>query len=337
MIKEILLSHGSGGKHSHELIRELFVKYFDNPTLANLNDSASLGICPGELVFTTDSYVVDPIFFPGGDIGKLAVCGTINDLAVTGADPLYMSAGFILEAGLPMTDLEKIVQSMAAEAKKAGIQIVTGDTKVVDKGKADKLFINTSGVGFLRPKSRAMYTRRSIKSGDKIMVNGNIGDHGVAVLSAREQLNVASHVVSDCASLNRLIAKVLNNIDGVRFMRDLTRGGLATILCEVCDDLPYGIEIEEPAIPFREEVKGVCEMLGMEPMYMANEGKFITIVEPGVANKLLSLMQTEKLGQQAAIIGEIVEDHPGKVVMNTEIGGTRFIDMLTGEQLPRIC
>jgi hydrogenase expression/formation protein HypE len=315
----------------------LFLKYFDNPILANMYDSASLGICPGELVFTTDSYVVDPIFFPGGNIGKLSICGTINDLAVAGADPLYMSAGFILEAGLPMPDLENIVQSMAAEAKNAGIQIVTGDTKVVDKGKADKLFINTSGVGFMRYKSREMFPGKTIKAGDKILVNGNIGDHGVAVLAAREQLNIAPHIVSDCASLNKLIAKILNNVDGIRFMRDLTRGGLATILCEVCEDLPFGIQIEEAAIPVREEVRGVCEMLGMEPIYMANEGKFITIIEPGVADKLLSLMYAEKLGQQAAIIGEVVSDHPGSVVMDTEIGGTRFIDMLTGEQLPRIC
>lgn len=322
---------------SHELIKNLFLRHFDNQILSGLSDSAILGVCPGELVFTTDSYVVDPLFFPGGDIGKLAVCGTVNDLAVSGADPVYLSAGFIIEEGMEMETLEKIVKSMADEAHNAGVQIVTGDTKVVNRGKADQLFVNTSGVGFLNPRSYNLSTGEEIKAGDKVIINGYTGDHGIAVLAAREDLNIASQIESDCASLNKLISKITRNINGVRFMRDLTRGGLATVLCEVSKDRYYGIEINESTIPVREEVRGICEMLGMEPIYIANEGKFITIVDCDEAEDLLSLMHSEKLGQHAAIIGEVVDQHPGRVVMNTEIGGTRIIDMLAGEQLPRIC
>jgi len=337
MSEQILLSHGSGGEMSHQLIRDLFVRYFDNELLSGLSDSSVLGVCPGDLVFTTDSYVVDPLFFPGGNIGKLAVCGTVNDLAVSGADPVYLSAGFIIEEGMEMETLEKIVKSMADEAHNAGVQIVTGDTKVVNKGKADQLFINTSGVGFLRRGSFDINSGNEIKAGDKIIINGYTGDHGIAVLAARENLNIHSQIQSDCASLNKLISKIIRNIDGIHFMRDLTRGGLATVLCEISEDKFYGIEIEENHIPVREEVRGVCEMLGMEPIYIANEGKFISVVDPEEADKLLSLMHSEKLGQHAAIIGEVVEEHPGRVIMNTEIGGSRIIDMLTGEQLPRIC
>ena len=337
MSEKILLSHGSGGEMSHKLIKHLFVRYFDNQILAGLSDSAVLGVCPGEPVFTTDSYVVDPLFFPGGDIGKLAVCGTVNDLAVAGANPVYLSAGFIIEEGMEMETLEKIVKSMADEAHNSGVQIVTGDTKVVNKGKADQLFINTSGVGFLNPRSYGVSSGNEIKAGDKIIINGYTGDHGIAVLAAREQLNIASKIESDCASLNKLISKITKNIEGVRFMRDLTRGGLATVLCEISEDRYYGIEVDESSVPVREEVKGVCEMLGMEPIFIANEGKFVTIVDGDEAEKLLSMMHSEKLGQHASIIGEVVDEHPGRVVMNTEIGGTRIIDMLAGEQLPRIC
>lgn len=338
MSDQILLSHGSGGEMSHELIKNLFLRHFDNQILSNLSDSSVLGVCPGDLVFTTDSYVVDPLFFPGGDIGKLAVCGTVNDLAVSGANPVYLSAGFIIEEGLEMEVLEKIVKSMADEAHNAGVQIVTGDTKVVGKGKADQLFINTSGVGFLNPRSYNISSGNEIKKGDKIIINGYTGDHGIAVLAEREHLNIASQKIqSDCASLNKLISKIVRNIYGIRFMRDLTRGGLATVLCEISEARYYGIEIEENSIPVREEVRGICEMLGMEPIYIANEGKFITIVDPDESDELLSLMHTEKLGQHAAIIGEVVDEHPGRVIMKTEIGGTRIIDMLTGEQLPRIC
>lgn len=337
MSEQILLSHGSGGEMSHELIKNLFVRYFDNQILSGLSDSSVLGVCPGDLVFTTDSYVVDPLFFPGGDIGKLAVCGTVNDLAVSGADPVYLSAGFIIEEGMEMEALERIVKSMADEAHNAGVQIVTGDTKVVNKGKVDQLFINTSGVGFLNPRSYDVGSGNEITTGDKVIINGYTGDHGIAVLAAREQLNITSNIQSDCASLNKLISKIVRNIEGVRFMRDLTRGGLATVLCEISKDRYYGIEINENSIPVLEEVRGVCEMLGLEPMYIANEGKFITIVDRDEADELITLMHSEKLGQHAAIIGEIVDEHPGRVIMNTEIGGTRIIDMLTGEQLPRIC
>jgi hydrogenase expression/formation protein HypE len=322
---------------SRQIVQDIFVRHFSNPLLDQLADSSIIGSCPGEMVFTTDSYVVDPVFFPGGDIGKLAVCGTVNDLAVSGARPVYLSAGFIIEEGFPRKDLEQIVQSMAAEAHSAGVQIVTGDTKVVNKGKADKLFINTSGVGYLTPELYDISTGERIKKGDKIVVNGNIGDHGIAVLAAREHLKLSSNIQSDCASLNKLISRILNYSDGVKFMRDLTRGGLATVLCEICEEKDFGVNLQENTIPVREEVRGVCEMLGMDPIHIANEGKFIAVVDPKETDKIMTLMQSEKYGQDAAVIGEVVDDHPGKVVMNTEIGGTRIVDMLTGEQLPRIC
>jgi len=337
MSERVLLSHGSGGEMTRRLIEELFVACFDNDRLRKLSDSSLLGDCNGDALFTTDSYVVDPIFFPGGDIGKLSVCGTVNDLAVAGARPAYLSAGFIIEEGLPMEDLRRVVDSMAQEAKKAGVQIVTGDTKVVNKGKADKIFINTSGVGFLHPHYGAAVNEAGIQKGDKILVNGNLGDHGIAVLSAREELEISSQIRSDCASLNSLIDAILTRVGGVRMMRDLTRGGLATVMCELAGKGNLGIDLQEDYIPVNEQVKGVCEILGLDPLYLANEGKFAAIVDARSADKLLEVMQADPLGKNAQIIGEVVGEHPSRVVMQTRIGGRRIIDMLVGEQLPRIC
>ena len=337
MNERILLSHGSGGDMTRQLIQELFVRHFDNGILRTLSDSAILGACTGEAVFTTDSYVVDPIFFPGGDIGKLAVCGTVNDLAVAGANPAYLSAGFIIEEGITMKDLEEVVASMAREARKAGVQIVTGDTKVVNRGKADKIFINTAGIGYLHPNFRGLTYHESIRPGDRILVNGTLGEHGIAVLAARKELNLSSEILSDCACLNGLIADMLRQVNGIRFMRDLTRGGLATALCEMISNTSHGINLWEKEIPVREEVNGACEMLGFDPVYLANEGKFITVVDEEDSEDLVELMKHDPLGRDAAIIGEIVAKHPGRVEMQTRIGGRRIIEMLTGEQLPRIC
>ncbi|MBS3807002.1 MAG: hydrogenase expression/formation protein HypE [Bacteroidales bacterium] len=337
MSERILLSHGSGGELTHRLIEELFVAHFDNDQLRKLSDSSLLGRRNDEILFTTDSYVVDPIFFPGGDIGKLSVCGTVNDLAVAGAQPAYLSAGFIIEEGFPMEDLRRVVASMAREAKQAGVQIVTGDTKVVNKGKADKIFINTSGVGFLHPHLGSSLNGRGIKEGDKIIVNGHLGEHGLAVLAAREDLQISSQIHSDCASLNGLINKILNQVEGVRMMRDLTRGGLATVMCELAGQANIGIHLEEDDLPAGEQVKGLCEMLGLDPLYLANEGKFVAMVDARSADKMMDVMRADPLGRNARVIGEVVEEHPSRVVMQTRIGGRRIIEMLTGEQLPRIC
>jgi len=322
---------------THRLIEDLFVACFDNDPLRKLSDSSILGRCSGEALFTTDSYVVDPIFFPGGDIGKLSVCGTVNDLAVAGARPAFLSAGFILEEGLLMDDLQRIVESMAQEAKKAGVQIVTGDTKVVNRGKADKIFINTSGVGFLHPHFAGSANGGGVREGDKVIVNGNLGDHGIAVLAAREELEISSQLRSDCASLNTLIDTLLNQVEGVGMMRDLTRGGLATVMCELAGQGNVGIHLEEKDIPTDDQVKGLCEMLGLDPLYLANEGKFVAIVDARSAQHVMDVMHDDPLGKNAKIIGEVVKEHPGRVVMKTQIGGRRIIDMLTGEQLPRIC
>ncbi len=335
--KTISLSHGSGGRLTHELITELFVTHFDNEVLRNQADSALLQVNRENLAFTTDSFVVDPVFFPGGDIGKLAVCGTVNDLAVSGAKPLWLSASFIIEEGFEMDQLEKIVRSMAAEAKVAGIQIVTGDTKVVDHGKCDKVFINTAGIGLLDPERIHISTAEHVKTGDKIIVNGPIGEHGVAILAARESLGFELQIDSDCASLNHLIAKMTDRTGEIHFMRDATRGGLATVLCELASRKKLGIQLDELLIPIREKVKGTCEIFGFDPLYMANEGRVVVVAGAEVADELIRIMQSDPLGKESAIIGEIVPDHPGQVVLQTEVGGKRIIDMLAGEQLPRIC
>jgi len=334
---KILLNHGSGGKMTHELISSLFVKYFDNEILQNQTDSAIINIDSNLLAFTTDSYVVDPVFFPGGNIGKLSVCGTVNDLSVSGAKPLYLSCGFILEEGLLYSELETIVKSMAEEAKKANVKIVTGDTKVVDKGKCDKIFINTSGIGLLEEKRKGISFGIGIKAGDKIIINGTIGDHGTAILCARNSIEYTNSVLSDCAPLNKMIAKVLEGSDKIKFMRDATRGGLATVLCELAEKHDLGIELIEDSIPVQESVRGLCEIFGFDPLYMANEGKVVMIVGNEDAGKVLGILKNDEYGKNAAIIGEITESNNGMVVINTGIGGRRIIDMLAGEQLPRIC
>jgi hydrogenase expression/formation protein HypE len=334
---KVLLGHGSGGKLSHELISSLFVKYFSNPILEKQTDSAILELSSSTVSFTTDSFVVDPIFFPGGDIGKLAVCGTVNDLAVSGAKPLYLSAGFIIEEGFSYNDLESIVRSMAEEAKNAGVSIVTGDTKVVNRGKCDRIFINTAGLGIMNKKFNHIGEGSRIVPGDKIIINGTVGDHGMAVLSSRQELNIKSDIRSDCASLNGLIQRILEVTDGVKFMRDATRGGLATVLAELAQKRNFGITLEESSILVRPKVRAFCELLGFDPLYVANEGKVVIITSSAEALDVLKVMQEHELGQEAVIIGEIVAENSGKAWIKTGIGGKRILDMLAGEQLPRIC
>jgi hydrogenase expression/formation protein HypE len=334
---KVLLGHGSGGKLSHDLISGLFVKYFSNAVLEKQTDSAVLEFQGGHLSFTTDSFVVDPIFFPGGDIGKLAVCGTVNDLAVSGATPLFLSAGFIIEEGFPYSDLETIVKSMAAEAMKAGVSIVTGDTKVVNRGKCDKIFINTAGIGMIKTQNLQIGEGAQIKPGDKILINGSIGDHGMAVLAARQELNIQSDIKSDCASLNGLINNILEASDGVKFMRDATRGGLATVIAELAEKLSMGITLEESELFVQPKVRAFCELLGFDPLYVANEGKVVIVADSNEAEKIAGVMRNHELGKGTRIIGEIVAGYQGKAFINTGIGGKRILDMLAGEQLPRIC
>lgn len=335
--KKILLGHGSGGEMSNALIADLFRKYFSNPILNAATDSAVLRLEDTSISYTTDSYVVDPIFFPGGNIGKLAICGTVNDLAVSGALPKYISCGFIIEEGFSFNELEEIVNSMASEALKAGVTIVTGDTKVVNRGKCDKIFINTSGIGILDEKNRNISYGSNIKPGDKVIVNGTIGDHGIAIIGTRNELGFSSDIKSDCACLNGLIASVLASFDGVRFMRDATRGGLASVLCEIAEKSNAGITLNENLIPIRESVRGMCEVFGFDPLHVANEGKIVMIAAKEEADKIIRTMNSHEYGKDAAIIGEITESSAGKVILKTSVGGNRIVDMLAGEQLPRIC
>ncbi len=331
--RKILLSHGSGGVAMSSLIKELMLDKFDNPTLRRLTDSAVLQ-SSGEknLCFTTDSYVVNPLFFPGGDIGTLAINGTVNDLSVMGAKPLYISCSFILEEGLNMEILDKITTSMAKAARRARIQIVTGDTKVVEKGSADKVFINTSGVGILQ--KNLILSKNRIKPGDKIIINGEIGTHGLAVMSKRE--NFKTNIKSDCAPLWALIESMLS-VGGIKFMRDPTRGGVATVLCEIADNSGFGIKIDEKKLPIHENVSSFSEILGLDPLYIANEGKVIALVTKDKAGSVLSNMKKHTLGKESSIIGEITKENKGKVVLETIIGGERIVDRLVGDQLPRIC
>jgi hydrogenase expression/formation protein HypE len=331
----ILLNHGSGGRLSHDLIKNLFLKRFGSDEL--LTDSALLKEPYHKLAFTTDSYVVDPIFFPGGDIGKLAVCGTVNDLAVSGAKPEYIAASFIIEEGFLLSDLEKIIDSMADEAQKAGVMIVTGDTKVVEKRKCDKIFITTSGIGILDDKYFEISSGRRVKQGDKLIINGPVANHSIAVLGARNQLNFSTPVLSDCASLNHLIKKVLDKCSEIHFMRDLTRGGLATVLNELVEMVNEGIMVDEASIPIEEPVKGLCEILGFDPLYLANEGKVLFVTGERDYLKVLEILHSCPLGMNAKMIGEITGKNKGCVVMTTVIGGERILDMLSGFQLPRIC
>lgn len=348
MNDRILLAHGSGGVLSHELILDVFARHFTNPFLDDLGDAAIVGeLPPGRLALTTDSYVVQPLFFPGGDIGALAVCGTVNDLAVAGAYPLYLTAGFILEEGLPLETLERIVVSMAKTAREAGVAIVAGDTKVVDHGAADGVFINTAGVGVVPP--GVDLSPAHLREGDVLLINGPVGDHGLAVMLQREGMGFGSLLESDTAPLNGLIATLLDAVPGqVRCMRDATRGGLATVLNEwVAPPLSppsggtqgweIGIEIEEDTIPVREEVRAACEFLGLDPLYAANEGKVVIAVAAEATDVALSTLRAHPLGRDAAIIGRVTEDHPGRVVLRTPYGARRIVPMLTGAQLPRIC
>jgi hydrogenase expression/formation protein HypE len=302
-----------------------------------LSDSAVLKIKSENIAFTTDSYVVSPVFFPGGDIGKLAVCGTVNDLSVSGAKPMYLSASFIIEEGFQINDLKRIAQSMAKEAKEAGVLIVTGDTKVVGSGMCDKIFINTTGVGELQEKDTEISSGKNIQSGDKILINGTIADHGMAIMCARENLSIEGNIVSDCASLNSMIKELLESGIRVKFMRDATRGGLATVLNEVSGKQNIGIEINESSILLKESVRGVCEILGYDPLYVANEGKAIIIVDSADEDSALKIMRKHHLGRSSTVIGEITNEHRGTVILNTSIGGRRILNILSGEQLPRIC
>lgn len=335
--KTVLLGHGSGGRLSHDLIKDIFYRFFKNDVLDQQSDSALLHIDTSNIAFTTDSYVVDPVFFKGGNIGKLAVCGTVNDLAVSGAMPKFISAGFIIEEGFPVKDLETIVSSMAEEAKKAGVIIATGDTKVVSKGQCDKIFINTAGIGLLDEKYKAISSGKTIKPGDSILINGSIADHGMTIMAARNFGNFTTDITSDCAPLNHMIREILDAGCRVKFMRDATRGGVATVLCELAEHNNLGVEVNEPDVLIRENVRGICELLGFDPFYVANEGKVIMIVDGADTVKALNIMKQHEFGKEASVIGKIVEEPLGKAVLKTAIGGKRIIDMLAGEQLPRIC
>ncbi|CUS86389.1 hydrogenase expression/formation protein HypE [Candidatus Kryptobacter tengchongensis] len=333
--EKILLGHGSGGKLTSELIKNIFLPAFYNPYLSELGDQAIISINGLKIAFTTDSYVVDPIFFPGGNIGELAINGTVNDLAVGGAKPLFISAGFIIEEGFQISDLCLIVESMKKACERAEVLLVTGDTKVVEKGKGDKIFINTSGIGVIDHDIEI--SPRRVKPGDKILINGPIGLHGIAILSKREGLEFEIEIQSDTAPLNHLVQDILSISKNIHWMRDPTRGGISSALNELAQSAKIGVEIWEPEIPIPEPVKAACEMLGLDPLYVANEGKLIVVVSPEDAEKVLETMQNNPFGKEARIIGEITEEHPGVVLMKTIIGGKRVVDMLAGEQLPRIC
>jgi hydrogenase expression/formation protein HypE len=333
MEDKILLAHGSGGKLMHDLI-ESFMPDLTNPILEKMDDSAVFEVS-GKLAFTTDSYTVNPIFFPGGDIGRLAVCGTINDLSMSGARPLYLSLAFIIEEGLPVSDLRKIVASIKKAAGEAGVKIVTGDTKVVNQGSADKLFINTAGVGIV-PEGIDI-SAANARPGDKIIISGNIGDHGIAVLSKREGLNFQVPVPSDCAPLNKLVADMLAASANIHCLRDPTRGGLATTLNDFAGQSEVGIRIEEDKIPVDRAVLAACELLGLDPLHIANEGKLAAVVAREDADAILANMKQNKYGKNAVIIGEVVAEHPGRVVMKTSLGASCIVDMPVGELLPRIC
>ncbi|MEI7723900.1 MAG: hydrogenase expression/formation protein HypE [Bacteroidota bacterium] len=335
--EKILLSHGNGGRMMHDLIEHLFLKHFGNEILDEQTDAAILPVDAPRIAFTTDSFVIDPLFFPGGNIGKLAVCGTVNDLAVSGATPRYISVSFILEEGFPMLELEEIVKSLAEEARFAKVAIVTGDTKVVNKGKCDKIFINTAGIGMVRKEDMGVAKAQNINPGDFIIINGTIGDHGMAVMNARESFNFKSPVISDCASLNHLIRDVLDHSSGVKFMRDPTRGGVATVLNELAGKINLGIEIAEQTLPVSKGVNAMCEILGFDPLHIANEGKVLIVAAQEEGEHILEILRKNNLGIQSAVIGRVTGDHPGKVVLKTETGGKRIIDSLTGDPLPRIC
>jgi hydrogenase expression/formation protein HypE len=331
----VKMAHGGGGSLSHELTRDIFVKHFSNPALDAMGDSAIIGIPKSHLAYTTDSYVVKPLFFPGGDIGKLAVCGTVNDLAVSGARPIYLTAGFIIEEGFPLQKLDCLVRSMAQAAHDAGVFIVAGDTKVVEKGACDGIFINTSGIGEFFCKEPMTASR--IRSGDAVIINGHIADHGMAIMGTREGLAIETSIESDCAPLSKLAENLLAAVPETRFMRDATRGGLATVICEAVTGQNFGIELYETQIPLREGTAVACELLGIDPLYVANEGKLVAVVPSEKAQTALAAMQTHPRGRDAAIIGRALAEDIGCASLVTHIGSKRRLAMFSGEQLPRIC
>jgi hydrogenase expression/formation protein HypE len=335
-MKTILLDHGSGGRASQELISQLFLKHLTSPVLHGLEDSAVLEPQKGRLAFSTDSYVVDPIFFPGGNIGELAVNGTINDLAMRGADPLCLSLGLILEEGLSFADLERIIKSIADVCRKTGVPVVTGDTKVVPRGKVDKIFINTSGIGTVQDGVDIASVRAA--EGDVVILSGTLADHGITILTSRAGLQVGGDLKSDTIALHKLVKKIVEGFPGaVHAMRDPTRGGLATTLSEIASLTGLCIELEQADIPIEPQVKVVCELMGMDPLYLANEGKCVMFVNAAEAENIVALMRSMLEGKNAAIIGKVTSKHPGKVVMTTAVGGSRLVEPLSGEALPRIC
>ncbi|MBL7052216.1 MAG: hydrogenase expression/formation protein HypE [Candidatus Marinimicrobia bacterium] len=331
----VMLAHGGGGKLMKNLIEKMFIPAFSNDILETQHDSSVVEISGTKIAFTTDSFVVNPLFFPGGDIGSLAVNGTVNDLAMSGAKPLFLSAGFILEEGFPMIELWRIVSSMKAAAEKANVQFITGDTKVVDNGKGDGIFINTAGIGLVETPLEIV--PKSVQSGDAILVNGDIGRHGIAIMAQREGLEFESEIESDCAPLNGLVQNLLDENIEIHCLRDLTRGGLASALNEIATSVNRQIEIDESVIPVREDVHGACEILGFDPLYVANEGRMIAFVAPSDAKKALEIMNKHEFGNGSVQIGAVTETRSKLVTMKSTIGATRIVDMLSGEQLPRIC
>ena len=332
----VTLAHGSGGEETNNLIEGLFYKYLSNEYLMQKNDATNLGLINGEIAITTDSFVINPIFFKGGDIGKLSICGTVNDLSVAGAKPLYLSLGLIIEEGFLIKELEAIIKSISLEAEKAGVKIVCGDTKVVEKGKCDKIFINTTGVGVIEEHNKFQGIH-NIKPGDKIIISGTIGDHGASILNEREYLSYDSEHKSDCAPLNQLIHEIKDNISGIKVMRDPTRGGLGTTLNELSIESGLSMAINEEAIPYKEEVLDFSNLLGLDPLYLANEGKVIIIAEQSSAENVINILKGNILGKDAAIIGEVLNEREGKVYLNTSLGAKTIISKMKGELLPRIC
>jgi len=332
--KTIVLGHGSGGRLTAQLVRDVFLPAFDNPALRKLDDQAVLEVAPGQIALTTDSYVVTPLFFPGGDIGHLAVNGTVNDLAMSGARPLYLTAAFIIEEGLPIEDLQRVTHSMAQAAEEAGVAIVTGDTKVVNRGCADKLFITTAGVGVVA--DGISISASNARAGDVVIVSGPIGDHGITIWSTREGIDFAGSLRSDTAPLHALVEAMIGAGD-VHALRDPTRGGLGTSLCEIAASSSIGVELDANAVPVREEVKAACEILGMDPIFVANEGRLVAIVAEASAESVLRAMRRVPQGRDACRIGRVVSDHAGMVLVKTEVGGARILDVPFSEQLPRIC
>jgi len=333
MEKLISLAHGDGGELTHQLILDVFIEAFGDKKEA-LFDAASLTVPTGKIAVTTDSFVIKPIFFPGGSIGKLAVAGTVNDLAVSGANPVYLTCGFVIEEGFPVADLKKIVHDMAKEAEKTGVTIVAGDTKVVERGSADGVYINTTGIGLLKEQGGCSL---DFREGDAIIISGTIGDHGIAVLSGRGELGITAPINSDCASLNKMLSEVMEITDGVRIMRDPTRGGLATTLVEIAEDFNLTIKINEAAIPVKEAVQGACDLLGFDPLYLANEGKAIIIVANEEKEKVLDVLRKSPIGQDAAVIGSVIGKEKGQLQLETPLGSNRLLTRLAGTMLPRIC